>query len=67
MLRWNMYVNLAMMLSVKFNIVSKEYFTINSEKPLNLTERKNQVDCKLFFGEETYYVGLAFPLFYDAV
>ena len=34
MLRWNMYVNLAMMLSAKFNIVSKEYFTINPENRL---------------------------------
>lgn len=34
MLRWNMYVNLAMMLSVKLNIVPKEYFTINPENRL---------------------------------
>lgn len=50
-----------------FNVTKKECYTINPEKPFNLTGRANREDCVLFFSEKKYYDSPIFPAFYDKI
>lgn len=51
----------------QFNILEKNVFIINPEKPFNLTGKQNEDGIKLFFPEETYYAGEKFPFYYEKI
>lgn len=50
-----------------FNIIEKKVFTINPDKPFNLTGRPHQRDLQLCFPEAVYYSSPIFTDFYQVI
>lgn len=50
-----------------FEVLEKDCFTVNPQKPFNLACRGNRADCILFFSQETYYASPEFPEFYNRI
>lgn len=51
----------------QFNVLKKDFFIINPEKPFKLTGRPQEDDLTLCFQEETYYAGFTFPHYYEKI